>query len=196
MATYHAIAATSQAILNLLANACPTPEFAGIRFELYESRNFQSPMEEGLSLYLYRIAPSEMRRNLPPRTAADGRKFRPPIPIDLHYLLMAWAKDSVKQQRILGWALRTLEDTPILPSGLLNQPGPEPDTFRPEETVEVVLQALSITDLNYIWEVARDKQQPSIALAARMITIESTELQTEGPPVETRVFGPGKVVAA
>jgi hypothetical protein len=194
LATYHAVAATSQAILNLLANACPVPEFAGIRFELYESRNFLSPMEEGLSLYLYRIVPSETRRNLPPRTAADGRRYRAPVPVDLHYLLTAWAKDAVKQQRILGWALRALEDAPILPSGLLNQPGPEPDTFRPEETVEVVLESLSIADLNYIWEVARDRQQPSIAVAARMVTLESTQTLEDAPPVSTRIFGAGKVV--
>jgi hypothetical protein len=180
--------------LNLLANSCPTPEFSGVHFELYEARNFQSPMAEGVSLYLYRIHPSDIRRNLPPRVEPDGRKFRPSLPLDLHYLLTAWAGDRVKQQRMLGWAARTLEDTPVLPAGLLNQPGPETDTFRLGETVELVLETLSIVDLNYVWEMAKEKQQPSLACVARMIALESLEQITEAPPVETRVFGPGKVV--
>ena len=56
MASYHAIAAISSAILGLLQSACPKPEFDDAQFELYQSNDFQNPMAEGISLYLYRIA--------------------------------------------------------------------------------------------------------------------------------------------
>src|SRR5207244_6117071 len=108
-----AIAAVGRAILTMLAAAVPKPEFAGAAFELYQSKNLQTPMDEGVSLYLHRVTPANNIRNLPPRVGLDGRRFRPSMPLDLHYLLIAWARDAFKQQRLLGWAMRELEDTPL-----------------------------------------------------------------------------------
>src|SRR4030095_6295974 len=106
MATSQAIAATGQAILGLLADACPKPEFSAASFELYQVSNFQTPMEEGLSLYLYRIVPNRSGQNLPPSVGPNGERYRPALPLDLHYVLTAWARTAVKQQRLLGWAMR------------------------------------------------------------------------------------------
>ncbi len=117
-----------------------------------------------------------------------GSAARPPIPLDAHFLLTAWADDPIKQQRMLGFAIRTLEDTPILPAGVLNQHSPEPDVFRPDETVELVFEAVSVQDASYIWEVAQTKEQPSATYVARMIEIESVVTADDAPPVETRQF--------
>jgi hypothetical protein len=194
MATHNAIAAIGQAVLGLLASACPRPEFASAQFELYQSHNLEAPMDEGISLYLHRITPANNIRNLPPRVAPDGRRYRPSLPIDIHYLLIAWARDAVKQHRLLGWAMRELENTPILHAGLLNQFGPEPDTFAPNETVDFILETISIADIGAIWEVHRHKFQPSIPYTARMVRIDSDLEITDAGPVQTRVFGAGKVV--
>ena len=106
-------------MLGLLADACPKPEFASAQFELYQLTNFSNPMEEGISLYLYRVAVNGARRNIPPVLGRDGRRYRPPIPIDLHYVATPWARSAVKQERLLGWMVRMFEDIPILPTGLL-----------------------------------------------------------------------------
>jgi hypothetical protein len=193
MATFHAIAATGQAILGLLGDACPKPEFSAARFELYQISNFQSPMEEGISLFLYRIAVSGARRNLPPTVGPNGERYRPAIPLDLHYIASAWAQTAVKQQRLLGWAIRQLEDVPILPAGLLNNYGPEPDIFKPSETVEVILESLTLQDWNNLWSAAKTNPPSlSVGYVARMIGIESTLALSE-VLVQTREFGVGKV---
>jgi hypothetical protein len=114
VATANAIAAVGQAILSLIAGAVPHDEFPSAQFELYQAKDFQSPMPEGISLYLYRITPAGEIRNYPPRITPDGKRYRQALPINLHYLLSSWAREAVKQQRLLGWAMRTLEDTPIL----------------------------------------------------------------------------------
>ena len=193
MATANAIAATGQAILALIKRAVPREEFPTAQFELYQAKDFQSPMEEGISLYLYRITPAGEVRNYPPRVAPDGRRFRQALPINLHYLLSAWARDAVKQQRLLGWTMRTLEDTPILPAALLNQGGPEDTTFRPTETVEVIIETISIYDMGAIWDVAKPNTQPSVCYMARMIGVESQIEITTGPLVQTRVIRDGEV---
>ena len=190
MATYPAIAATSEAILGLLRNAAVGSEFAGVSFEHYQATNLQSPMSEGISLYLYRVTVSA-NRNRPARTGRDGRRYGPPLPLDLHYLTIPWAGDAIKQQRLLGFAVRVLEDTPILPAGVLNQHGPEPDVFRPEETVELVYELVSMQDLSEVWKVSQSKEQPAATYVARMVEIESERPVEEAGLVQTRELALG-----
>jgi hypothetical protein len=186
MAIYPAIAATSEAILGLMQSASVAhDEFDGISFAHYQSSDFESPLSDGISLYLYRVTVNA-NRNLPPYLGSDGKRYRPPLPLDVHFLVTAWAETAIRQQRMLGFAIRTIEDTPILPSGVLNQHSPEPEVFRPQESVELVYEMLTVQDVGYIWDVAQTKEQPSAPYVARMVTIESTIAIEEAGPVQTR----------
>jgi hypothetical protein len=193
MAKFQAIAATGQAILGLLADSCPRPEFAGARFELYQAGNFLSPMEEGVSLFLYRVGVNGALRNHPASVGLYGERSRPPLPLDLYYVMTAWAKTAVKQQRLLGWAMRTLEDTPILPASLLNHYGPEADVFKPHETVEFIIETLTLQDLSNLWNAIKINPPLSIPYVARIIGIEAPMTQTEAALVQTREFEMAKV---
>lgn len=196
MATYRAIAATGLAICGLLESSCPAAEFPDAEFKVYRSNNFDSPMAIGVSLYLYRVQVNTSRRNIPPVVAADGKRYRPPLPLDLYYLMTAWGQSAEVQQRLLGWAMRELENTPILPSSLLNHYIREVDTFRPNETVELILDAISLQDINTLWDgfkANKTNQHLSVAYVARMLLIESAVELTEHPPVQTRVAEMGKV---
>jgi hypothetical protein len=199
MATFQAIGVTSKAILGLLEDACPRELFQRAQFQLYQAEHFEKPpvpMNEGVSLYLYRVAFNTNRRNMPPRRDPTGKRFRPPTPLDLWYLLTAWAGDAERQQWLLGWAIRTLEETPILPSGFLNRFGSDGvDVFDATETVELVGDQVSLQDMVNIWEVAKAKQQPSIAYVARLVAIDSTVEMIEAKPVQTRVIAPGGLVS-
>ena len=195
MATYRAIAATGLAIRGLLENSCPVAEFPNAEFELYRPNNFDSPMAIGVSLYLYRVAVNTSRRNQPPTIGPDGKRRRPPLPLDLSYMLTVWGQTAEVQHRLLGWAMRELENTPILPSSLLNHYVSETDTFRPDETVELICDATSLQDLNTLWEgfkANKTNQHLSVTYTARMLLIESELEISEYPPVQTRVLEIGK----
>ena len=181
-------------MLGLLADAVPKPEFANAQFELYQISNFGNPMEEGVSLYLYRIAVNGTIRNRPPVTGPDGRRRRPPIPLDLHYVLSVWARSAVKQQRLLGWTIRMFEDVPILPTGLLNNYGPEPEIFQPGETVEIILESLTLQDFNNLWSATKTALPVSVGYVARMVGISSELPLTEAAEVQTRDFKTGALV--
>nr|WP_254614739.1 MULTISPECIES: DUF4255 domain-containing protein [unclassified Myxococcus] len=194
VATYAAIPAVGQALLALLEQACPKPEFEGAKFRLYQASDFKAPMDEGISLFLFRVTPSTTRRNLPGRLDSQGRRTRRPLPVDLYYLLTPWAKSAAKQHRLLGWAMRQLEDTPTLTASFLNHYGtPETDTFLPDETVTVVYEPLSIQDMLNVWEPGKPNVQVSASYIARMVGIESAIADEEAGPVQTRVMSPGKV---
>lgn len=195
MAKAQAIAVTGQTVLGLLADNIPQTEFSNARFELYQTENFSKPMEEGISLFLYRIEVNSSLRNLPNRTGLDGISRRPPLPLDLYYLLTVWAKDVIKQQRILGWAMQTLADAPVLSAARLNHFGTETDVFRPNETVEIIFNSLSLQDFSNIWSAFKVGFPMSVAYIARVVGIDSTIPVEESAPVQTRKndFVKGKV---
>ena len=195
MATHAAIAATSNALLGLLESAAAgEAEVATASFSLYNSEDLRRSIGERLvlSLHLYHVAVNTSRRNVGPQVDALGVRRKPPIPLDLHYLLTAWSKDPTTQQRALGWAVRVIHDTATLPAAILNRHAPE-DVFRAAETVEVVWQNLTRQEVADIWEVARTNQQPSASYVARIVEIESTVSLEEYPLVQTRDFAYGAV---
>jgi Pvc16 N-terminal domain len=186
LASYHAIAAIGQAILGLLEQARVGSEFDGFDFELYQAADFHAPMEQGLSLFLYNTAVSRARANVPARPLPDGRRKRPPLPLDLYYLLTPWAKTAVVQHRLLGWAMRVIDDTPTLPASLLNHYGPEADTFWPDETITLVNEPISLQDIYNIWEIHKQNVQVSVAYIARVLFVDSLIYETELPRAQTR----------
>lgn len=192
MARHQAIAAAGQALVSLLADARPA-EFDGAGFELYQIKDFQTPMDDGLSLYLYRVSVNSSRRNLPPTVGPDGKKYRPPLPLDLHYLLTAWAKTAGRQQRLLSWAIRTLQDAPVLPASFLNNYAPEHDVFRTHEAIEVVFDNFTLQDMNNLFGVMKTTPPLSVTYLVRMIPVESEVPLDEYREVQTRAFDAGQL---
>jgi hypothetical protein len=196
VATWNAIAATTHAILGLLEAAYPRDRFGKLSFSAIHGSEYTGDKTppDGFTLYLYRVGINTTLRNLPPRTTPDGRRYRPSLPVDLYYLLTPWAGNVELQQRLLGWAMRQLEDTPILPAGLLNQYLAEPNVFRADETVELVTDPLSLADYTSVWDKLKPRFQSSMSYAARMVSIDSEIELREGPQVQTRVFEMAKAL--
>jgi hypothetical protein len=189
MATYTAIAATSEAIRRYLYEA-PRPEFPNLDVKVFQASDFTSAVPAGgrVSIFLYRIGINPSRRNLPPKMNEAGTiRMRPAIPIDLFYAVSAWALNADVQQRLLGWAIRTIEDSPIFPASVLNQLQATP-VFRTTETVEWVCDAWPLQDLNVLWELLKPNVPLSVGYVARMLALESEPPQLQGPLVQTRDF--------
>src|SRR6185295_15313507 len=150
---------------------------------------------EGVSLYLYRMAPTGVRRNLAPRPTPTGKTFRPSLPIELHYLLTPWARSAERQHGLLGWALRTLDDMPTMDSTFLNTFAPAgQDTFAADETITLVLEPISTQDLLNVWEVGKPNIQVSVSYLVNIVTIDSAREISEHPRVQTRLLDGGKRV--
>ncbi len=195
MATWNAIAATSRAILGLLEDAYPRERFGRLVFAPFHVNDYtgEKPVPDGFTLCLYRVGVNGTLRNLPPRAGPDGIRYRPSLPLDLHYLLTPWAVDVEKQQRLLGWSMRQIEDAAILPAGLLNRYLQEPDVFRSDETVELVSDPLALADFTNVWDKLKPRMQTSMTYVARMVLIDSDIDLREGPLVQTRKFDMAKV---
>ena len=193
MADFRAITAVTQAIIyTLQSNYNPADFNNDLEFEVYVAGDFSSPMTAGVSLFLYRLLPNGSHRPPSGRLAPDGRRYRNMLPLDLHFLLTVWGTDASLQHTIAGWMMRVLEDTPILPAGLVNAVAP--DVFNGDETVEISLADLGTEDLFHIWEtIVQNDYQLSIPYIARNIRIESTQILQSGQPVQERSFDYAKV---
>jgi len=185
VATYQAIAAISSAIVTALKDASPGSPFEGMSFGIYGTKQFEKPMDEGVSLFLFRLGAGS-RRNLPLRTGRNGETYRPLIAVDLHYLITAWGKTPAQQQLLLGWALSQLASLPTIPSFILNNFAP--DVFQPQDSVDLIFDPLSLQDIANLWEPLKSNYQASATYVARMVVIESQLVTLQTAPVQTRQF--------
>jgi hypothetical protein len=91
--------------------------------------------------------------------------------------------------------MRELQNVPILPAGLLNHYGPEHDTFRPSEAVELLCETPSLSDMTDIIEPIKSAHPLSVTYVARMVLIESSIPLDVGELVQAREFAYGKDAA-
>jgi hypothetical protein len=189
MATPSAISATTESVIRLLRSSYNPADFnnASLDFQVYVANDFLTPMDEGVSLLLYRIYHDGTNRNPPGRLQPDGQRGRNKLPLELHFMLTAWAKQASLQHEIAGWMMRTLEDNPVLYPSLLNSY--KPDVFFPEETVELSLAQLSVEDMFNIWDVIiHHVYQLSVPYVARVVELESTLAEAEGISIQERIL--------
>lgn len=198
MANHLAIAAVAKTILKMVEDHCPRDEFASTpTFTLYAGHDFAAqPVSEGFSLLVWRISVNTSVRSFSARRDADGRKRRPPIPVDVSMLLTAWSSEPERQLRLTGWALRFMEDNAIIPAALLNQ-SPSRRTvpaFRADEAIEVLFDAPSLPDYLGLWDKFRSRWQTSLTYVARPVLLESDIVLDEGALVEQRDLRQGQPV--
>jgi hypothetical protein len=188
LADIHAIQVTCDAIMRLLQESYHPDLLApagNLQFEVYGTEDFKSHMAQGVSLFLYRVHVNATQRS-PLAKNAEGNLRRQLLPLDLHFFITVWAPKASLQHAILGWTMRLLEDNPIISSALLN--GVREDTFRSDETVELVAGQLSNEELMRIWDDLSTEYQLSVPYVARVVRIESMQEISEGEPVRQRRF--------
>ena len=114
-------------------------------FAAYQPEDFTSPMEEGVSLYLFQV---DWEHHLQRAPGAGSVQQRPGLKVA--YLMTAWSPDPLRQQQILGWALDV-----VRANAVLGQHG----------TLEIL--PLTIADMAAVWSMARAGAQPSVAIMVR-----------------------------
>ena len=196
MADFRAIQAVSGTVIHQLRSNMRVEDFddridseLALEFRVFTSRDFaNSPISNGVSLFLYRIFANGIQRTPPGRIGPDGRRLQTRLPVEIHFLLTIWAGEASLQHALAGWMMRVMEDSSLLSAAVLN--AVVPGAFRNNETVEIGLAELRTEDLLRIYEVLMPNvYQLSIPYLARIIHIESTQPMVSGggPEVQDRV---------
>ena len=131
-----------------------------------------------ITLWLYRVSVNEQLRN----RSRGGQGTRVPLHVDLHYLLTVWADTSDIEHRLMGWAMRTLQDASILDASFLSPDG----QWRPDEVVHLTPEELSNEDMLRLWDALEPKYRLSYSYVARVVSMEPTEIPDVDVPVVAR----------
>jgi hypothetical protein len=196
LASTNAIAATSRAILGLLEDAYPREELGRLSFRLVHPAAFGeggAALTDAFTLCLWRVGINGNPRARAPRLLPSGLRTRPSLPVDLYYLVTPWADDVEKQQRMLGWAMRLLEDMTLLPAAELNRHLDQREVFRPEEGVELICDPLPLPDWISLWDKLRPRLQVSASYLARAVLLDSDLELGEFPRVQERELQAGRL---
>jgi Pvc16 N-terminal domain len=118
-----------------------------------------------LSVYLYRITEDAFMKNSGPVEGNGGRMRKPPMALDLYYLITPMLKTPRDQQIVLGKVMRVLYDRPTLdPSGSAGGP-----------TLRVIFNAVPLNELSWIWQALETPYRLSANYVVRVTMLDSTD---------------------
>jgi hypothetical protein len=149
-----------------------------------EFQSLRDPSQPNITIFLYRIAVNCQMRNERRRLMTDGSTTRQLLPLELSFLITAWAKDTRDELRIIGRILQILYDHAELgPADL------QGSSWDPDDTVQLVLESLPLEDHYRIWDANEIPYRLSLTYQARVIGISPTEALSIPPVVEAHIGG-------
>ena len=137
-------------------------------------------IDDALTLYLYRVTVNEHLRNV--HKVVDVRHETVPLSVDLHFLVTAWSRSALGEHTILAWAMRQLQQHPVLDQSSLS---PEA-AWEPGDFVQLVPAELSIDDMMRIWDALTPPYRLSVSYVARVVRIDTEATTLAEPVVATR----------
>jgi hypothetical protein len=153
----------------------------------------------GVNLYLYQVTPNVAWRNadVPTRRPGGDLVQQPRVAIDLHYLLTFYGDDAaLEPQRLLGSAVRSLHEQPVLArrkirsvidAAIAGDPQHYLATADLDADVELVKftpLSLNLEELSKLWSVFfQTAYSLSIAYQGTVVLIESSRAAKPSLPV-------------
>lgn len=136
-----------------------------IRTEDLDRTNAAQLNRPALSVLLYRVDfTKSMRSVLAPRAADEGRAY---LPLDLHYLLTAWADNARDEHLIVGRTVQVLERIGMLSGPALDSVG----GFDAQESVSLLMEDLTTDDLMRTFEALEVDFRLSLPYLARVVVV-------------------------
>jgi hypothetical protein len=149
-----------------------------------------------LNLFLYHVRECQYLKNQDlPGASSPGEYGHPPLALDLHYLMTAYAEsdegDQIEAHQILGDAMRAMHDHSYLLGDIL-----DPALQGSVERAKVTLEPLTVEDVTKVWVALNKPYRLSVGYKVTVVQLQS-RLQRGAPGLisETPGGGPRIVVA-
>lgn len=129
-----------------------------------------------LSIYLYRILEDPFTKNRHPVQGRGGTLRKPPLTLDLFYLVTPMVGSPREQQLVLGKVMqvfyeRAIVSGPDLAGALSANDAP----------IHVVLNPVSLDEISNVWQAMELSYRLSIAYTVRVAIVDSTREIAEIP---------------
>jgi len=146
-----------------------------------------------LNLFLYQSVINAAWRNMDmPRQVRPGEQSPPPLALNLHYLVTAYASgdndnlDSTASQLLLGAAMSVLHDHPVLGREEINTALAASDLAVQVERIRITPIQLSLDELSKLWSTFQAPYRLSAAYECSVVLIDSTRGGAAALPVLRR----------
>ena len=139
------------------------------------------PVQDSLSIFLYRIVEDGELRNRPPR-GNNGSLRYPPLPLDLFYLITPLTNTTENDHKVLSKALQILYDNAIVRGSALQ--GVLQDTA---EELRVILNPMSMEDMSKLWSAFMRPLRLAVSYEVKVVYIDS-ERETSVEEVRRKRF--------
>jgi hypothetical protein len=154
-----------------------------------------------VNLFLHQVTPNAAWRNIDlPSLAADGatRLKNPPLALDLHYLLTAYASENAEAEALLGYAVLMLHENPILPrtvitnllatlsSSTYNNALKAAGVSSQIEMIKIVPDTLGREEMAWLWTALKADYRPTFPFQASVVLMRNDNPAAYSLPVITR----------
>jgi hypothetical protein len=155
-----------------------------------------------VNLFLHQVTHNAAWRNVGlPSAAGDGstRLNNPPLALDLHYMLTAYASEDTQAEALLGFAILMLHENPVLPraqinTALTNLPATNPlagalsssGLADQIEMIKITPAPLGREEMAWIWTALKSDFRPTFAFDVSVVLIQSPLASSFALPVLSR----------
>ena len=189
MASFRCIAATGKTIERVL-NACyavdppvPSPAKAAlVQTDDFKRGTGSQIPRTGLSIFLYRVEVNGVMRAAWSGVGSyDGQAH---LPLDLHYLMTAWAENAQHEHEILGKTMQCLDSLPNL-SGPMLYPSAD---WATNEAIYLTSEDFGLEALMRTFDSLDANFRLSVFYRARIVRLDGAQIDTP-PTVATVIAG-------
>ena len=190
-----AIAATTLTLQNLLQTQIPLRDgnLAGLQVTTLPpdmARRNVANVNAQLNVFLYQTAVNAAWRNLDvPSQTRQGEVGRPPLALNLHYLLTAYGSESDDEgvsHRVLGGAMSVLHDHPLLGREEIRGVLANSDLADQFERVRVTPLTLPMDEMSKLWTALQTNYRVSAGYEVTVLLIDSQPASRAALPVLKR----------
>lgn len=184
MGGYSAIADAGQSLVQTIWSAIAADP---VLFGLINNENLitlESPSEhienkDGalLSVYLYRVGENSFMKNRQPVEGTGGQLRKPPLCLDLYYLITPMLSDAFDRQVVLGKIMQILYDHPTL-----DGPDLVGSLAGADDALRLSLNAVPLNEVTDVWQALQIPYMLSVSYIMRVALVQSDE-QTGGARV-------------
>jgi hypothetical protein len=142
-----------------------------------------------VNLFLHQLTLNAAWRNVDlPSVAADGatRIGNPPLALDLHYLLTAYASEDYEAEALLGYGVQFIHENPVLPrsqirTALAALPSTSPlssllatsGIADQIEMIKIVPATLGREELAWLWTALKADYRPTFPFQVSAVLVQS-----------------------
>jgi hypothetical protein len=200
------VTAVLEVYLNEVLSKFPpgAPTISALAPDLVQESLNNNGAASQVNLFLHQVTYNSAWRNqCLPSLGADGktRLGNPPLALDLHYLLTAYASQDYHAEALLGIALLMLHEKPVLTRAdistaisQLNQhkndlakPLADCALAQQIEMLKITPDTLGREEMAWIWTALKADYRPTYAFQVSVVLIQTQSPSNSGPPVLSRL---------